>query len=136
MLPKFSGDGGYTKGEVDFETWKYMAETYIDDNYSEGLLKATIIKYLVAEAARHLRSQRDVTVAEIMANLESHYGEVECTSTTWKEVYGATKKRDENVTSWRIRLEQILSKVMKSGQHGREDEMKRQWWTELYSRNW
>ena len=33
VLPKFSGDGGYTKGEVDFETWKYMAETYIDDNF-------------------------------------------------------------------------------------------------------
>ena len=51
VLPKFSGDGGYTKGEVDFETWKYMAETYIDDNYSEGLIKSTIRKSLVGEAA-------------------------------------------------------------------------------------
>ena len=24
---------------------------------------------------------------------------------------------------------------MKSGQHGREDELKRQWWTELYSKS-
>ena len=45
VLPKFSGDCGYTKGEVDFETWKYMAETYIDNNYSEGLLKSTIRKF-------------------------------------------------------------------------------------------
>ena len=82
VLPKFSGDGGYTKGEVDFETWKYMAETYIDDNYSEELLKPTIMKYLVGEATRHLISQGDVTVAEIIATLELHYGEVECTSTT------------------------------------------------------
>ena len=90
---------------------------------------------MVGEAARHIRSQRDVTVSEIMATLELHYGEVECTSTTWKDVYGAKQKRDENVTSWRIRLEQILSKVMKSGQHGSEDELKRQWWTELYSKS-
>ena len=26
VLPKFLGDGGYTKGEVDFVTWKYMAD--------------------------------------------------------------------------------------------------------------
>ena len=43
----------------------------------------------------------------------------------------SVERRDENATSWSIRLEQILSKVMKSGQHGREDELKRQWWTEL-----
>ena len=76
VLTNLSGDGGYTKGEVDFETWKYMAETYIDDNYSEGLLKATIRKFLVGEAVRHLRSQGDVTVAEIRATLELHYGEL------------------------------------------------------------
>ena len=57
-----------------------MAKTYIDDNYS-GLLKSTIRKSLVGEAARHIRSQGDVTVSEIMATLELHYGEVECTST-------------------------------------------------------
>ena len=90
VLPKFSGDGGYTKGEVDFETWKYMAETYIDDDYS-GLLKSTIRKSLVGEAARHIRSQGDVTVSEIMATLVLHYGEVECTSTTWKDLYGQSK---------------------------------------------
>ena len=32
-------------------------------------------------------------------------------------------------------MEQILSTIMKSGQHGREDELKRQWWTELYSKS-
>ena len=34
-----------------------MAKTYIYDKYSEGLLKATIRKSLVGDAARHLRCQ-------------------------------------------------------------------------------
>ena len=79
------------KEKLTFETWKYVAETYIDDNYSEVLLKSTIRKSLVGEAARHIRSQGDVTVSEIMATLELHYGEVECTSTTWKDFYGQSK---------------------------------------------
>ena len=64
-----------------------------------------------------------------------HYGEVESTSTTWKDLYGAKQNRDENVTSWKIHLEQILSKVMKSGQHGRKGELKRQGLTEMYSKS-
>ena len=83
------------------------------------------MKSLVEDAARYLRSQGDVTVGEIMATFELHYGEVKCTSTTWKDFYGTKQKRDENVTSWRIRSEQILSTVMKCGEHGREDELKR-----------
>ena len=46
-----------------------MAETCIDDNYSEGLIKSTIRKFLVGEAARHIRSQGDVTVSEFMVTL-------------------------------------------------------------------
>ena len=76
-----------------------------------------------------------MTVAEFLATLKFQYGEVESTSTTWKDLYGAKqKKTDKNVTSWRIRLERMLSKIMKSGKHGRKDELKRQWWTELYSK--
>ena len=43
----------------------------------------------------------------------------------------------ENVSTWRIRLEAILCKVMKEEDDGadRSKKLKTQWWTQLYDRS-
>ena len=47
---------------------KYMTETYIYDNYSEGFLNATIRKSLVREAARNLRSHGEQYIGCVLSS--------------------------------------------------------------------
>ena len=81
-LPKFSGtDVG--RGEIDFETWKYMLTSLVEEQgYSEETLKTAIRKSLIGEAAQHLRNSGAADVAGISRTLELHYGEVLCEITT------------------------------------------------------
>ena len=133
-LPKFSGtDVG--RGEVDFETWKYMLTSLVEEQgYSEATLKTAIRKSLIGEAAQHLRNSGAADVAGITRTLELHYGEVLCETTTWQDFYSAKQRRLESATSWRIRLEEVLGRIEGQEDGSRNSKLRTQWWTQLYSK--
>ena len=133
-LPKFSGTDA-VRGEVDFETWKYMLTSLVEEQgYSEATLKTAIRKSLVGEAAQHLRNHGAADVAGITRALELHYGEVMCETTTWQDFYSAKQRRLESATSWWIRLEEILCRIEGQEDGSRSSKLRTQWWTQLYSK--
>ena len=133
-LPKFSGtDAG--REEVDFETWKYMLTSLVEEQgYSEAALETAIRKSLIGEAAQHLRNSGAADVANITRILELDYGGVLCEITTWQDFYSAKQRLLESATSWRIRLEEIICRIEGQEDGGRNSKLRTQWWTQLYSK--
>ena len=134
-LPKFSGE---ENSQDDFKHWNYTLKSLIEEGvYTDETLKIAVRKSLTGEAAKHLRNQGSATVSDIQASLELHYDDVKDDTVTWEDFYNARQRKKENVSSWKIRLEDILNEVMpttdKANSANREKKLKTQWWTKLHS---
>ena len=54
-------------------------------------------------------------IADILHKLTSVYGEVDDKETLMSEFYGSKQMKDEDVTTWSCRLENIIGRALKVG---------------------
>ena len=113
----FSGDSE-NKSHVDYQTWKYEVRTLLSEGgYSRDAIKIAIIKSLQGTArTRCINLGVHSTIDSIFGKLDSLFGTVDRTETLLSKFYSAEQGRDESVTKWSCRLEDILDKARERGE--------------------
>lgn len=141
MYPKFtqfSGEDPKPKGEATFEEWKYEVCCALKDEvYKEYTVAQAIRKSLKSQAKRVLLPMgTTATVQEILERLEGVFGNVATGESVLQEFYTAAQKADESVTTWGLRLEEILQKAVIKGHVKPEDKndmLRSNFWKHLRS---
>ncbi len=111
-IASFSGDDT-SKGDTTYDLWKFEVECLVDGGlYSEAMICQAVRKSLKGQAAGAVkRLGTGVTVRNILKHLEDVYGVVDAGEVLLAEFYGARQNKDENITTWSCRLEDILDRA-------------------------
>ncbi|XP_033752164.1 uncharacterized protein LOC117335976 [Pecten maximus] len=108
-LPVFSGDG---KGDVTYDLWRYEVESLQKEDFTKDQIAAAIRRSLRGEASRiAMRLRPGTPVSELLLKMESIYGTVDKPESVLATFYSARQGKDEDVTTWGCRLEDLLSKA-------------------------
>lgn len=109
----FSGDET-GKGDTTYDLWQFEVECLREAGiHSSGTITQAVRKSLKGEAARIVkRLGTGASLATIMKKLEDVYGVVDTGETLLAEFYGARQGKDEDVTTWGCRLEDLLDRAM------------------------
>lgn len=115
-LSTFSGDPT-AKADAAFDLWKYEVECLLLEGvHSEETVKQAIRKSLRGNAARVvMREGTDASCQQIIGSLEAIYGLVETGDHLMAEFFSVTQDKDEDVSSWSIRLSGLLETASEQG---------------------
>lgn len=136
---KFSGSDPVPKSESSFDDWKLEVES----------LKAAKIypDISIAQAMRKSLSGRAKSVLQgmlptagpndIIARLESNFGNVASGEAMLQEFYTAQQRFDEDIVDWGLRLENILQRAIEKEKvtGDRNDMLKSKFWRSLHSQD-
>ena len=112
----FSGEDPKPKSEASFEEWAYEVK-YLSRRYSEAVMGQVIRKALKGHAKQAILPMGpDATVSQILHRLEGVFGNVATPMSILQEFYTVYQKQDESVSTWSIRLEEILQRAVDKGQ--------------------
>lgn len=116
-LSIFYGDKS-NKGEATYQQWRYEVKCLVNEHrYSDSVILESIRRSLKGEAKDIvMRLGYSPSIAQILEKFESVYGSVEVESTILAQFYSARQRDDEDVSSWSLRLEHILSEAVELGQ--------------------
>lgn len=134
----FSGMEPIPKNESSFEVWSLEVECLIQTEvYPEYLVNQAIRNSLRGEAKRVLLPLGPLaTSTEIIEKIESVFGNVASAESVLQHFYTTRQEKGESVTSWGLRLEEILQKAIMKGhikQQQRNEMLRRKFWRGLYS---
>ena len=104
--------------ENQFEEWKMEVEVMIRSGlYNEEILKQAVRNSLTGNMKKILLTTRkDATIREIIRKLESIYGNVRSGESVVEEFYNSHQKKDESISAWGIRLENLVQISIDKGQ--------------------
>lgn len=114
-LKSFSG--GDNKGETPYDIWRYEVKMLQKDlSYTQSQKELAIRRALTGSAARTIIYQGlDKSIDELLATLDSVYGNVDNKEQLLQDFYSAKQKEDEDVTSWSNRLQEIIGRGVDKG---------------------
>ena len=108
-----SFSGGDNKGETPYDIWRYEVRMIQKDlSYSTTQKDLAIRRSLTGSAARMVMYQDHKTIDDLLATLDSVYGNVDNKEQILAEFYSARQKDDEDVTTWSNRLQEILGRAV------------------------
>ncbi|XP_053380313.1 trichohyalin-like [Mercenaria mercenaria] len=124
--------------ETTFEEWKIEVEIILKSGlYEENILRQAIRNSLCGHTRKILLTMSpDATIQQIINKLEGIYGNIRSGESVLSEFYMSKQGKDENVSEWGLRLENILQRAIEKGhikEEQREDMLKARFWRHLYS---
>lgn len=111
-IASFSGEDG-SKTDTTFDLWKYEVECLKASKiHSEAVICESVRRSVKGKAAHILkRLGTSATVDQILKKFEDVFGEVDAGETLLAEFYATRQGKQEDVTAWGCRLEDILEHV-------------------------
>ena len=135
--------GGSSKGETEFDLWKYEVDCLIlEETYSQEAMKRAIRKSLKGTAGRAImRLSGQTSLEDIIKKLDKMFGLAARKQQVMKDFYNAEQKESEDVTTWGCRLENIIQRAKQLGKVGLSDEdaneiLKERFWHGLRFTGW
>ena len=115
-ISTFSGDTD-SKSDVGFDLWSYEVRCLIKEGvYSQAAILQAVRRSLKGEAGRVvMRCGDGADVDQILDRLDAVYGIVDTGETFLAQFYAARQGKEENVTKWGCRLEDLLDKAIQVG---------------------
>lgn len=110
--------GNDKKGsETTFDLWLYEVQCAIQDKtHSEEDITQAVRRSLRGEAGRVIMNLGpDANLKKILLKLTSVYGDIQERESILQEFYGTKQGKDEDVSTWSCRLENIMQKAIKIG---------------------
>ncbi|XP_069115984.1 paraneoplastic antigen Ma1 homolog [Argopecten irradians] len=108
-LPIFSGDG---KGDVTYDLWRYEVESLQKEEFTPEQISAAVRRSLRGEASRiAMRLGSGTAIEDLLQKMESIYGIVDKPESVLAAFYSARQGKEEDVTTWGCRLEDLISKA-------------------------
>lgn len=134
-LSFFYGENA-TKGEVDYEQWRYEVKSLLlEETYKGDMIMQAIRRSVRGEASRILmRLGTGVDIETILEKFESVYGTVDTKEELLAKFYSAKQGDSEDITAWSCRLEDLLSRVVEQGMishHDSEEMLRTKFWAGL-----
>lgn len=114
----FSGTEPTPKNENTFEDWKVEIESLIKSQvYQEDYIVTQIIRNSLKGQARKVLITLGAKASsnDIIKKLENVYGNVASGESVLQEFYTASQKADESITTWGLRIEEILQRAIDKG---------------------
>ncbi|KAH3889148.1 hypothetical protein DPMN_013198 [Dreissena polymorpha] len=110
-IPKFSDPN-------QFNEWKVEIESILESNiYHKEILRQAIRNAISGKPRKVLTTLRPTaTSEEILQTLESNYGDIKSGEKIMEEYYNAQQEKDEDISAWGIRLEEIIQKAINRGE--------------------
>ncbi|XP_033731308.1 uncharacterized protein LOC117320935 [Pecten maximus] len=135
-IPPFSGED--LKGDVTFGEWRYEVRCLQHDpDISQNLLMQAIRRSLKGVARRMLRSLGETaTVGDILEKLDTLFGDVSTNGMIMQEFFSCYQLKDESVTNFGCRLENMLQVAIEGGYLDRAAKgelLRHKFWTSLSS---
>lgn len=117
--PRFSIFTGNDKkgSETTFDLWLYEVQCAMQDKtHSEEDITQAVRRSLRGEAGRVIMNLGpDANLKKILSKLTSVYGDIQERESILQEFYGTKQGKDEDVSTWSCRLENIMQKAIKIG---------------------
>lgn len=134
----FSGTEPVPKSESSFDVWSLEVECLLKTHmYPEYLVNQAIRNSLKGEAKRVLLPLGPMANSqEIIDKMESVFGNVASGESVLQRFYTTRQGKDETVTSWGLRLEELLRKAITKGQiqiEQRNEMLRIKFWRGLFS---
>ena len=116
-LPTFSGSEEPQKGETTYEVWSLEVKCLQSSSVLPEPILLQSIRNSLKGSARSLLVPlgQNATVADILAKLDGFYANVSSSETLIQSFYSDYQKEAESVVSFASRIEQTLSRAVKSG---------------------
>nr|KAG5714406.1 hypothetical protein BaRGS_006852 [Batillaria attramentaria] len=106
-LTKFTGENA-----ADYSLWRYQLLSLQREGHTEKDIKDAIRASLHGKAGYVVvRMGTGVTIQEIVAKMDSIYGQVKSEADVLASFYGAKQEETETVAEWGCRLEMLLDNV-------------------------
>ena len=101
-----------------FNEWKVEIESILESNiYHKEILRQAIRNAISGKPRKVLTTLRPTaTSEEILQTLESNYGDIKSGEKLMEEYYNAQQEKDEDISAWGIRLEEIIQKAINRGE--------------------
>lgn len=113
-ISPFSGDG---KKDVPYDVWRSEVLCIIKEGHPSHAVAQAVRSSLRGEALRvRSRLGPSASTDQVLAKMDSVYGNVQQTEMLLAAFYSARQKTDEDVGSWSCRLEDLLYKAAERGQ--------------------
>lgn len=117
--PRFSIFTGNDKkgSETTFDLWLYEVQCAMQDKtHSEENITQAVRRSLRGEAGRVIMNLGpDANLKKILSKLTSVYGDIQERESILQEFYGTKQGKNEDVSTWSCRLENIMQKAIKIG---------------------
>ncbi|XP_056003412.1 zinc finger CCHC domain-containing protein 18-like [Ostrea edulis] len=113
----FSGNDKSKGSDTTFDLWLYEVQCVMRDKvHSEEDIAQAVRRSLRGEAGRVIMNLGpDANLQKIISKLNSVYGDIDERENILGEFYGTKQARDEDVTTWSCRLENIMQRAIKVG---------------------
>ena len=139
-MPTFSGSEGPQKGETTYEVWSLKVKCLQSSSVLPEPILLQSIRNSLKGSARSLLVPlgQNATVADILAKLDGFYANVSCSETLIQSFYSDYQKEAESVVSFASRIEQTLSRAVKSGHINgiaKDAMLRSKFWTGLKSQS-
>ena len=134
-LPVFSGSDDVPKAEVNFEVWNMEVKCLQNADVPDHILSHSIRKSLRGTARSMLVPLGEsASVQEILDKLEGCYGNVSTAEDLMQQFYGDCQKEGESIVTYATRLENTLSKAVRTGHinaFAKDNMLRSKFWTGL-----
>ena len=118
-IPRISNFWGTTdsKDATSYDLWRYEVECLLNEGrYSREVIAEAIRRSLKGEAAKlAMRMGPKAVIAELLHKLDGRYGVVMTESSLLTHFYTTVQKDSEDVTTWSVRIEDIIQQVQQKG---------------------
>ncbi|KAH3825937.1 hypothetical protein DPMN_127824 [Dreissena polymorpha] len=128
-IPKFTEPS-------NFPEWKIEIQSMLSSNiYHKELLRQAIRNAISGKPRKILAALKPTaTSEEILEALESNYGDIKSGECIMEEYYKAKQEKEEDISAWGIRLEELVQKAIDRGEiqtHRREQMLRTRFWKYL-----
>ncbi|KAH3863383.1 hypothetical protein DPMN_026368 [Dreissena polymorpha] len=89
----------------------------ISNIYQNEILRQAIRNAIGGKPTKILTSLKPTaTTEEILKTLDSNFGDIKSGESLMEEYYKAKQEKDEDISAWGIRLEELLQKAIDRGE--------------------
>jgi len=128
-VPKFSDPAQFTEWKIEIES---MIRSKI---YQKDILKQCVRNAISGKPRKVLATLKaTATLENILSTMESNFGDVKSGQSIMEEFYQARQNKDEDITSWGIRIEEMIQRALEKGEiqeNKKEEILRTKYWKYL-----
>ena len=104
--------------EQNFAGWKLEIQGMVESGiYHTEVLKQAVRNAISGKMRTILTTLKSTaTIEEILATLETNFGDIKSGESIMEEFYTAKQEKDEDISAWGVRLKTIIQKAVRKGQ--------------------